>query len=65
MKQNSNLDSDMYLSPGQEQVQTIYLVCDSNPLKTCSQRLLSPLSYSVITNTFLVTFYDLPFHQIY
>lgn len=65
MKQNSNLGLDMYLSPGQEQVQTIYLIRASNPLKTCSQRLLSPLCYPVITNTFLVTFYDLSFHQIY
>lgn len=65
MKQNSNFGSDMYLSPGQEQVQTIYLLFDSNPLKACSKKLLSPLSHPVITNTFLVTFYDLPFHQIY
>lgn len=65
MKQNSNFGSDMYLSLVQEQVQTIDLLFDSNPLKIHSKKPLSPLSHPVITNTFLVTFYDLPFHQIY
>ena len=45
MKQNSHLDSDMHLPPGHERVQTVYLIRDSIPLKTCFQRLLSPLFF--------------------
>lgn len=67
MKQNSHLGSDVHLSPGHKKIQTVYLVCDSIPLKTCLQRLHHLYrSYPLITlNTSSVTFEDRIFHGIH